>query len=163
MRLSAIVAMSENRVIGRNNQLPWHLPADLSHFKKITLGNPIVMGRKTFLSIGRPLPGRRNIVISRDAQFQAAGCEIFHSPNEALTALNTSAEVFIIGGATLFQELLPKLQSLYLTIIHANITGDVYFPEIDVTQWQEIAREDHVADEKNAYAYSFVTLLRIPH
>lgn len=158
MKISAIVAMSENRVIGRNNQLPWHLPADLRHFKKITLGHPIIMGRKTFTSIGRPLPGRRNIVISRNTQFQAPGCEVFHSTDQALQALNHAQEIFIIGGAQLFQEFLPRINRLFLTIIHADIVGDAFFPEIDYSKWQEVAREAHNADSENQYKYSFITL-----
>lgn len=161
MLIQAIVAMSENRVIGRDNQLPWHLPADLRHFKQITLGSPIVMGRNTFLSIGRPLPGRRNIIISRNPDFQAAGCEVFHSVDEALAALATHPAIFIIGGAQLYQTLLPSTDRLHLTLIHENFEGDAFFPEIDSSEWQEMVREKHGADAENPYSYSFITLERI--
>lgn len=161
MHISAIVAMSENRVIGRNNQLPWHLPADLRHFKQITMGHPIVMGRKTYASIGRALPGRRNVIISHNANFQAQGCEVFNSIDDALFALKDAKEIFVIGGAQLFEKILPSVKRLYLTVIHADISGDVFFPVLDSSQWKEIAREDHLADGDNEYAYSFITLDKI--
>ncbi len=162
MRISAIIAMSTNRVIGKNNQLPWHLPADLKHFKKITLGKPILMGRKTYESIGRPLPGRCNIVISRDLQFQAPGCIVAHSIESALTTASEqkSEEIFIIGGALLFQETLPLTQRLYLTVIHQDIPGDTYFPELNLAEWQEVERLDHAPDKENNYSYSFKVLDR---
>lgn len=159
MHISAIVAISENRVMGKNNQLPWHLPADLRHFKEITLGKPIIMGRKTFESIGRPLPGRQNIVITRDKTFQAPGCSVFHSIDSALSALNEE-EAFIIGGAQLFEQMMPRIECIYLTIIHENFEGDVVFPELDISQWKEIDRLDCQPDEKNMYSYSFITLCR---
>lgn len=161
MHISAIVAMSENRVIGRNNQLPWHLPADLRHFKQITMGHPIVMGRKTYASIGRPLPGRRNIIISRNTNFQTQGCEVFNTIDDALLALKNAEDIFVIGGAQLFEEFLPRIETLYLTVVHADISGDVFFPEMDSSQWQEIVREDHLADGDNEYAYSFITLKKV--
>ena len=161
MQISAIVAMSKNRVIGRQNQLPWHLPADLRHFKKITLGHPIVMGRNTFTSIGRALPGRRNIVISRNPRFEASGCEVFHSIDGALQAVSSADEVFIIGGAQLFQECLPKIERIYLTLIHADIAGDTFFPEIDYSRWREMAKENHTPDGENQYSYSFITLQKL--
>ncbi|MCE3237807.1 MAG: dfrA [Gammaproteobacteria bacterium] len=154
--------MSTNRVIGKNNQLPWHLPADLKHFKKITLGKPILMGRKTYESIGRPLPGRCNIVISRDKNFQAPGCIITHSIESALAIASEqeNEEIFIIGGALLFQETLPITQRLYLTVIHHEIQGDTYFPELKLTEWQEVECEDHEPDTENNYSYSFKILDR---
>ena len=162
MRISAIIAMSTNHVIGKNNQLPWHLPADLKQFKKITMGKPILMGRKTYESIGRPLPGRSNIVISRDAQFKAPGCMITHSIESALAtaALQHSEEIFIIGGALIFQKTLPLIQRLYLTLIHESIEGDAYFPELNSAEWQEIEQVDYPPDEENNYAYSFKILDR---
>jgi dihydrofolate reductase len=162
MRISAIIAMSTNRVIGKNNQLPWHLPADLKHFKKITLGKPILMGRKTYESIGRPLPGRCNIVISRDKKFQAPGCILAHSIESALTIASEqrSEEIFIIGGALLFQETLPITQRLYLTVIHHEIQGDTYFPELNLAEWQEVKCLDHTPDKENNYSYSFKVLDR---
>jgi len=162
MRISAIIAMSSNRVIGKNNQLPWHLPADLKHFKKITMGKPILMGRKTYESIGRPLPGRSNIIITRDSKFQAPGCIIRHSIESALTtaALQHSEEIFIIGGALIFQETLPLIQRLYLTLIHESIEGDAYFPELNSAEWQKIEQIDHHPDKENNYSYSFKILDR---
>jgi dihydrofolate reductase len=161
MHLSAICAMSENRVIGRQNQLPWRLPADLKHFKKITTGHPIILGRKTYESIGRALPDRCNVVITRDADFQAPGCVVVNSIETALLAVDYSEQAFVIGGALLYQQLLPKVQRLYLTEIHHFFDGDAYFPELDMSEWREIERESHTADAKNAYAYSFVVLERI--
>lgn len=161
MLISAIVAMSDNRVIGHHNKLPWHLPADLQHFKKITLKKPILMGRKTFESIGRPLPERLNIVITRDKNFSAAGIDVTHSIEEALTLVKNHEEVFIIGGAELFNQTLMRVQRLYLTLIHQHFEGDTFFPELDKKEWREVAREDHEADEKNKWAYSFLVLERV--
>ena len=158
MRLSAIVAMSENQVIGKDNQLPWHLPADLAHFKKITMGKPILMGRKTFQSIGKVLPGRCNVIVTHDTAFQANGCVIANSIGTALAAVSYSDEAFVIGGALLFRQMLSRIQRLYLTLIHQDFEGDTFFPEINLSEWIEIQRIDHLADEKNRYAYSFITL-----
>lgn len=160
MHLSAIVAMSQNRAIGKDNKLLWHLPADLAHFKHITMSKPILMGRKTFQSIGRPLPGRCNIVITRDRNFHAEGCVIVHSPHDALDAANDYEEAFVIGGAELYHLLLPKVQRLYLTIVHHHFTGDAFFPELDLSEWRECERVDHQADAKNQYPFSFITLER---
>ncbi len=160
MRLSAIAALSENQVIGDDNTLPWHIPADLQHFKNLTKGKPIVMGRKTHESIGGALPNRRNIILSRAKDFEAPGCEVFQSIDEALLALKDSDEVFIIGGEQIYQELLPFIDTLYLTIVHETFDGDAFFPEIDPSEWKEISREKHLADDKNPYDYSFVTLVR---
>ncbi len=161
MRISAICAMSENHVIGKNNQLPWHLPADLMHFKKITLGNPIVMGRKTYESIGQPLPGRCNVVITSNMDYHAPGCVVVHSIKEALTTTKDNDEIFIIGGASLYQEMLPLTQRLYITLIHQQIEGDTFFPEFNKAEWQEIECVDHDVDAKNNYPYSFIILDRI--
>lgn len=161
MRLSAIVAMSENRVIGKDNQLPWHLPADLKHFKEVTLGKPILMGRKTFESIGHALPGRPNFVITRDANYIAPGCTVMHSVDAALAAISENEESFVIGGSVLFQQLLPRVQRLYLTIIHDVFEGDIFFPEIIMKEWHEVERIDHTANEKNKYDFSFIILDRI--
>ncbi len=157
MRIAAIVAMSENGVIGRDNKLPWHLPADLQYFKKTTMGKPIIMGRKTYESIGRPLPGRCNIVVTRDAAFQAPGCVVVHTVDAAFAAAPAeSEEIFIIGGAQLYETMLPKLQRLYVTLVHATVQGDAYFPHIDETLWQEHGCHTHQPDAQNAYAYSFI-------
>lgn len=159
-KLAIVVAMDKNRVIGKNNQLPWHLPADLKHFKDVTMGKPIIMGRKTYESIGKPLPGRRNIIISRQKNLTIPGCEIFYSMDSALTALKMSEEVMIIGGAMIFQAILPRVTHLYLTIIHHAFEGDVFFPKLVESEWQEVSREDHSPDEKNCFAYSFVEMVR---
>lgn len=158
MHIAAIVAISENAVMGKNNQLPWHLPADLQHFKKITMGKPILMGRKTFDSIGRVLPGRCNVIVTRDEAFQAPGCVVATSIDTALASVSYCDEIFVIGGAALFQQMLPMVDRLYLTIIHHEFDGDTFFPEINLAEWQETEREDHLPDEVNRYSYSFITL-----
>ena len=160
MKLCLVVAMARNRVIGRGNSLPWHLPADLKFFKRITLGKPILMGRKTFESIGRPLPQRRNIVITENRHFRAAGCLVVHSLSEALAAAQPAPQVMIIGGASLYRQTLPRASSIYLTQVEADIAGDTYFPEFDRTAWQEEWHEDHPADARHAYSYRFLFLKR---
>ncbi|RDI46503.1 dihydrofolate reductase [Aquicella lusitana] len=163
MILSAIAALSENRVIGKNNQLPWHLPADLKHFKALTTGHPIVMGRKTYDSIGKPLPQRTNIIMTRDSSFQAPGCRIVNSIEEAkaVAEKEQAEELFIIGGAQIYSQLLPITQRLYLTIVHQMFEGDAFFPDLNMSEWSETERETHRSDEKNPYDYSFVRLERI--
>lgn len=161
MILSLIVAMDKNRVIGYQNQLPWHLSADLRHFKAVTMGKPIIMGRKTFDSIGRTLPGRRNIIITRNRKYNAEGADIFYSLEEALNAVQDIEEIMIIGGATIFNEALPIASRIYLTHIDYAFLGDTFFPEITKHQWDEVSREDHSADDNNRYDYSFVTLERL--
>lgn len=160
--ISAIAAMSENRVIGNNNQLPWHLPADFKHFKALTTGHPIIMGRKTFASIGKPLPNRTNIIITRDKNFHAAECIVVNSLDAAIEAAQkeNTDEVFIIGGAEIYKQSLPLLNRLYLTIIHREFAGDTFFPELDPKIWHEAERVTHDPDEKNQYNYSFVRLER---
>jgi len=160
--LSAIVAMSENRVIGHHNQLPWHLPADLKHFKTITTGHPILMGRKTYESIGKPLPHRSNLILTHEATFKAPGAIVVHSLEAAFLKAHQLAatELFVIGGAQIYQQLLPAIQQIYLTLIHSRFEGDTYFPELAINEWDEIEREDHAPDDKNKYAYSFITLKR---
>ncbi len=156
MRISAIVAMSQNRVIGKDNQLPWHLPADLKRFKKLTMGHPILMGRKTYESIGHALPGRLNIIITHDRAFKAKDCVIVHSIDEALQAAEKYDEVFVIGGALLFQQMWSLIERLYLTIIHQDFVGDVFFPEIDLAKWREIESEPHLAKENgDQFTYTF--------
>nr|AIA18613.1 Dihydrofolate reductase [uncultured bacterium] len=160
--LSAIVAMAENRIIGKNNQLPWHLPADLKHFKTITSGHPILMGRKTHESIGKPLPNRLNIILTRDPNYQTTGCTVVTSVESALkeAARHDENELFIIGGAEIYKQLLARIQRLYLTIVHHEVEGDAWFPELNLQEWKEISRVRHEADEANAFAYSFVLLER---
>ena len=160
MLVSLAVAMSENRVIGRDNNLPWHLPADLGHFKALTLGKPIIMGRKTYESIGRPLPGRQNIVLTRDSTFQAPGCDLCASLEEALQLAGDAPEVVIIGGGALYEAVLEMAHRIYLTEVHADIQGDTWFPELDPSDWTEVSRNRHAADERNSLDYSFVILER---
>lgn len=160
--LSAIVAMAENRVIGNGNKMPWHLPADLKHFKAVTNGHPVLMGRKTFESIGKPLPNRTNMIITRDRQYSAQDCLIVNDISTALSMAQEidQNEIFVIGGAEIYKQLLPKVQRLYLTKIHHLFVGDTHFPELNMSEWHEVLREDHEPDDKNAYAYSFITLER---
>ncbi len=160
MRISLIAALARNRVIGCSNQLPWRLSADLQHFKALTMGKPVVMGRKTYESIGEPLPGRTNIVVTRDSNYSAEGCHVVHSIDEALLAAESSDEVMIMGGANLYSQLLPRADRLYLTEVQAEVAGDAWFPELVDTQWQELGRESHLADEKNEFDYDFVVLAR---
>ncbi len=159
MRLSLIVAVAKNRVIGNKNEMPWHLPADFAYFKKITIGHPIIMGRKTFESIGRPLPGRRNIVVSRNPVFRADGVEVVASLELAINACHRE-DAFVIGGATLYAEALPRVDRVYLTEVDAAPDGDTLFPVLDKNQWREIERERREADEKNIHAMEFVVLER---
>jgi dihydrofolate reductase len=160
MRIEGIVAMSENRVIGYRKKMPWHLPADLKHFKDITMGKPILMGRTTYESIGKPLNGRCNIVITRDVEFKAPGCVITNSISTALEAASYSDKLLVIGGASLYEHMLPQMQRLYLTIIHHDFAGDTHFPELNMKEWDEHERCEHKADEKNPFAYTFLTLDR---
>jgi dihydrofolate reductase len=153
--LSMIVAHADNRVIGKNNDMPWHLPADLAYFKKATLGKPIIMGRKTYESIGRPLPGRKNIVITRDSKYQAQGIDVVHSVADALALVSDVEEVMVIGGGAIYQHCLPKAQRLYITHINADIEGDTYFPEYELKDWQIVVSDVKEADEKNEYQLRF--------
>jgi dihydrofolate reductase len=158
MIISLVVAVSSNNVIGKNNQLIWHLPADLKHFKQITTGHTVFMGRKTFDSIRKPLPNRKNVVISRSVT-EIDGCEVAPSLEEALK-LASEEEVFIIGGAEIYRQALTIADRIYLTRIHHDFEGDTFFPEIDSQLWQETEREDFLPDEKNKFAYSFITYHR---
>lgn len=157
--LLAIVACTENNVIGRDNQMPWHLPADLQHFKRVTLGKPVIMGRKTHESIGRPLPKRTNYILTRQADWRADGCEVIHSI-EDIRKLAAQQDVFLIGGAQLYHELIDEVQALYLTRIHTELAGDAFFPTLQPDAWQLVSREAHEADERHAYAYSFEHWIR---
>jgi len=161
MKISIVVAMAANRVIGNNNRLPWHLPADLKHFKQTTMGKPILMGRKTWESIGRALPGRTNIVITRDENYAAPGCVVVHSIEAAMQAAQQQDEVMVIGGAEFYRQVLPRADTIYLTRIHQDFEGDAFFPELDEAGWQEVARVDCDADDRNPYAYSFIRLDRV--
>jgi dihydrofolate reductase len=156
-----VVARADNGVIGRDNQLPWHLPADLRHFKQLTTGHPIVMGRRTYDSIARPLPNRRNIVVTRQPDWQAEGVEVAYSVLGALELARQSDEVvFVIGGAEIYREALPAVDTVYLTEVHYAPEGDAVLPDFTSDDWREEARERHEPDERHAYAYSFVTLRR---
>ncbi len=164
MKLSIIVAAAENRVIGRDGGLPWHLSKDLKRFKKLTLGHALVMGRKTFESIGRPLPRRRSVVLSRDPVYRPPGAETAGSLEGALERLarDGEAEVFVIGGAEVFAEALPLAERLYLTRVHARVEGDVCFPEFDPAAWRLVSSERHDADDRHAYPFSFEIWEREP-
>jgi len=162
MLISMIAAMAKGRVIGLDNQMPWHLPADLQHFKRITLGKPVLMGRKTFESIGRPLPGRDNLVISRQIPTDNKGALWFNSIEQAIASV-TQPELMIIGGADIYRQCLPLAQRLYLTEIALDAKGDTWFPDYQAAaNWQLISEQFHAADEKNPYDYTFLTLDRLP-
>lgn len=159
--ISLIVAVSENGVIGRDNQLPWRLSSDLRRFKALTMGHHLVVGRKTFLSIGRPLPGRHMIVLSRDAAYFPSGVQVARSLPEALDLVSGDDEAFIGGGSELFREALEHVDRLYLTIVHADVEGDSFFPDIDSAEWEIRSSEAHPADERNEYSSTFQVLDRV--
>jgi dihydrofolate reductase len=159
MIISAIVAIGENNAIGKDNQLLWHLPNDLKHFKEITAGHSIIMGRKTFDSVGKPLPKRRNIVVTRQ-DIQIPGCEVVRSIEDGLALCKGEGEVFIGGGAEIYRQAMPLTNRIYLTIVHKSFDADTFFPELDMSVWQETSREDFEPDDKNALPYSFITLER---
>jgi dihydrofolate reductase len=157
---SLIVARAANGIIGKDNGMPWHLPADLAHFKRTTLGRPVIMGRRTWESIGRPLPGRRNIVVTRNAGFTAPGAEVVGSLEAAWLAVADSAEVFVIGGGQLYAEALPGADRIYVTEIGETIEGDTHFPDLDPRDWTETLLGEHAPDERNAYRLRFRLLER---
>ena len=159
-RLSIIVAMDRNGLIGKDNQLPWRLPADLKHFKWVTMGKPVIMGRKTFESIGKPLPGRVNIVLTSRAMYQNPGCIVVNSLDAAIEAAGPVSEVMIIGGAALYDESLPRADRIYLTQVQAELEGDTWFPPLDESDWLVVQQAEHNADESNPYGYVFKTLDR---
>lgn len=160
MRIALVAAYDRNRLIGRDNALPWHLPADLRRFRRLTRGKPVIMGRRTFASMGAPLPERRNIVLTHDPAFRAVGVEVARSADEALKRCAGADEVMVIGGGGVFAEFLPRADRLYLTEIDAAFEGDAYFPPFDRREWIEFERERHEPDARHAYAYAFVTLER---
>ena len=162
MSLTIIVAVADNDVIGSGNQLPWRLPDDLKRFKQLSLGKPIVMGRKTFDSIGRPLPGRLNIIVSRQRELRIAGCRVVTSLDDALAAAEPAPEVVIVGGADIYRQVLPRVTTIHLTRVHAQVAGDVHFPKLAANEWREVATEYHPADERHAHAFTFSTLARVP-
>ena len=158
MIISLIAAMSRNRVIGKNNTLPWKLPEDMERFREITLGKPVVMGRKTFESIGKPLPKRLNIIITRDKNYRQDGCIVVHSADEALKAAKGSEEIMVIGGEQIFKEFLPKADKMYLTFIDEDFEGDAYFPEYNKHDWKEVKKEEY---KNENYKFIFLDLERI--
>jgi dihydrofolate reductase len=159
MTVSSVVAISENHVIGKDNKLLWYLPNDLKHFKDITSGHTVIMGRKTFDSVGKPLPRRRNIIITRQ-DISIEGCEVVKSIEAALDLCKDEEEVFIVGGAEIYRQSMHLTDRIYLTIVHKEFEGDSFFPEIDKKEWKEVSHEDFEADEKNSIPYSFITLER---
>lgn len=154
--ISLIVAASTNNVIGAKGDLPWRLSADLKRFKALTMGKPIVMGRKTYESIGRPLPGRQNIVITRNPDFVAEGCLVVGSVDAAIDAAGDTEEIMIIGGSHIYEAFLPRVDRVYLTRVHTEIDGDTFLTSFDETDWLDVSTETHEADDANAYSYSFV-------
>ena len=160
-RVALVVAMDEAGLIGADNGLPWRLPNDLKHFKRVTWGKPIVMGRRTFESIGRALPGRDNIVLTRDPAFQAPGCRVVHTLEAALAAAADAAEVMVIGGADIYRQALPLTARIYLTRVHGRFRGDTYFPgDLAAGEWAEVCGAEQPADERNAHAHRFCVLER---
>jgi dihydrofolate reductase len=164
MIISLIFAADSNHLIGVKNKLPWYLPADLKYFKKITIGNPVIMGRKTYESMGKPLPERRNIIITRNKKFNAEGCEVVGSINEAIDLCKATEadnpEIFIIGGAEVFKTALPLCCKIYLTHIHHKFEGDTHLPAIDFKKWRLLSLQPHKADEQNKFDYSFLVFER---
>lgn len=155
--ISMIVAMDNNRAIGKDNELLWHLPDDFQYFKAVTMGKPILMGRKTFESIGRPLPGRENVVVTRDKSFSAEGVTVVNSIDAALEATQQYDEVMVIGGANLYQQMLPLADKLYVTLVRHAFEGDVFFPEINTDKWLMTHQTEHSADDRHVYSFSFLT------
>ena len=163
MKISCIVAVAHNNVIGKDNQIPWHLPADLKYFKKVTLNHHILMGRNCFESIGRPLPKRTNVIITRDMYYTVSNCLITHSIPEALSLAeqNGEEEAFIIGGGEIYKQTMSLWDTLYLTQVDLQVEGDVFFPELNLDHWKLTHQEDHLKDEKNSHDYSFMTYEKI--
>lgn len=159
-KLSIIAAMASNRTIGINNTLPWRIPEDLKRFKALTMGHHMIMGRKTFDSIGKPLPGRTTVIVSRNQALQIEGCIIAHSLQEALAACANDEEIFIVGGAELYAQALPLADTLYLTEIQKDVAGDAHFPEFDKTEWREVAREKRYQQTPQSLEFDFVTYWR---
>lgn len=160
-QLSIIAAMAHNRVIGKNNRLPWRLPADLQHFKCITMGKPMIMGRKTWESLPGLLPGRRHIVVTRNPEYQAPGAQVVHNLNQAMVQAGEVDEIMLVGGANLYAQAIELANRMYLTEIDAEVDGDAWFPEFDRTQWCEMSKDSHSRDEQNQYAYVFSVLEKI--
>ena len=162
MELAIVVAVAENNVIGKNNQLVWHMPQDLKHFKSITMGFPIIMGRKTYESIGKPLPGRTSIVITRQPDYYANGCIVVRSIQDAIrqAKMQNKEKAFVIGGAEIYRQATDVCDTMFLTRIRHSFEGDTFFPEIDPNKWIETEKESYPADDKNLYPFDFITLKR---
>lgn len=160
MIVSSIVAIAENNGIGKDNQLLWRLPADLKHFKEITTGHTVIMGRKTYESVGKPLPNRRNIIITRNTSLEIPGVEVVNDLEQALALCNADEEVFIVGGAEIYKMAMPATDRIYLTVVHGTFDADTFFPTIDTSVWKETDIVNNEADEKNPFAYTFSTLVR---
>lgn len=160
MKLAIIVATDERGLIGKDNDLPWKLSADLQYFRKVTMGKPIIMGRNTHESIGRALPGRQNIIVTHKQDYVVEGCTVVNSIKEALQVCKNEEEAVVMGGASLYEHFLSRANKLYLTLVHTTLEGDTWFPKWNKDEWQEISREDHLADENNNYPYSFVVFER---
>jgi dihydrofolate reductase len=160
MKISLIVAMARNRTIGVNNTLPWRIPEDLRHFKALTMGHHMIMGRKTFDSIGKPLPGRTTVIVTRNAALKAEGCIVAHSLQDAVKACAGDEEIFVVGGAELYAQALPLATTLYLTEIHQDVEGDAHFPQFNQGEWTEVARVRHSQAEPQSLEYDFVTYRR---
>lgn len=160
LHISILVAMAKNRVIGRSNRLPWHLPADLKHFKFLTMGQNIVMGRKTYESIGKPLPGRTNVIITRQTDYKVPGAMVAHSLEDALMICTGHSENFIIGGEKIYRQALNKCQRMYITEIQRDFVGDTFFPEFDRNEWEETQRDRYIAENEDNLEYHFVVLER---
>ena len=161
MKLSLIAAMAKNRVLGKDNKMPWHLPGELAYFKKVTLGKPVLMGRNTFDSIGKPLPGRRNMVISSQPGYAPDGVEVFSKLQVAMAAVSDVEELMVVGGGKIYEAFVPYADRLYLTQIDAEFEGDTFFPALNPLEWKEISAEKHSKDEKNAYDFTCRVLERI--
>ena len=160
MRITLIAAMTDAGVIGKDNQLPWRLPGDMRRFRRLTMGKPVIMGRKTWESIGKPLSGRRNIVLTSDPEYTADGCAVVPSVEDALHVCGEAEEAMIIGGASVYEAFMPGAGRLELTLVHADIDGDIRFPGFNEAAWKETERIENVADEKHAHAFTFLTLER---
>jgi dihydrofolate reductase len=160
MRISLVAAASDNNVIGKNGALPWKMPADMKFFKNLTTGHTVIMGRKTYESMGKPLAGRKNIVITRNKEFKAEGCIVLNSLDQAFEVLGSEAELFVIGGADIYNTVLFRADKIYLTRVHGTFDGDAYFPQITDSEWVEIKSSTFPADEKNPYPYTFIELAR---
>jgi dihydrofolate reductase len=161
VELAIIVATDEQGLIGKNNDLPWKLSADLQYFRRVTMGKPLIMGRNTHESIGRPLPGRQNIIVTKNPDYKVDGCTVVHSTKEAFQACSDAEEAMVMGGASLYEQLLPQAEKLYLTLVHASLEGDTWFPDWNKADWREVNSEYHHADDKNDYPYSFIVYERV--